>query len=1047
MKVMYLLLIFCITTYSSVATKFVENKGQWNDDIKFVYHDGSFNMIIKADGVYYDLFDIKENSIEGNVIRQSFDNSNIIYSSLEENTERINIYRGSDSEKWIKEIKTYKSLKLENVFEDIDMRIYFDNNRPRYDYVVKEHANVEDIEIKYEGINSVEVFEKNFILKSDIANLDNTNLFVYQIVDNKRVEISAKFVQRDDVIKVEVGEYDRSKELIIDPVVFSSFAGGSGDDEYNNITLLDENHFVAIGTTNSTDLHTEVGAYSGTFNGEKDVFVQEYKMNGVYVDILYTTYIGGSGEDLGVDIDVTNDDEIIITGNTNSTDFPLMSAMQNMNNGGYDMFFTKFNSDYTDIYYSSYFGGSEDEFVRDMAMSNDDVSYYTGVTHSKDFPNSQQAFQKSSNGGSDGFIVGIKKSGLTSLFATYCGGNAEDELNSITLDVQSNIYVAGSSRSSDYPLEPSGFGDKPYDQTHNGGWDMVFTKLSSQGAKLMLSTFYGGSSDDFGRGIIVDNNSFEYWFIGESMKETGTPTIDISETADDATHNGGYDLVYGKFTDLEKMGWWERQRLIFASFFGGKNDDAVKSFVENPLTGNLTVIGNSNSKDLIVKGNNTITYKSKNDYYIAELAKSGGVEFMSYFGSKAEDIMNGSILDEHGNVYYVGQSDDEDNYYFSDNALDTSLEGEFDATIGKLTFGVLTIGTLPSKVCMNSTYNITWDKRDFDDVDGLTVELLDADNMPTVLAEGVKEDKWQWKISEEMEASANNKIRIFHKNGLYSVTQSEFEIVGTPEIDSVVSDIDEEVICEGQTVSLEVFSDDENEDYIYSWYKDDVVLADEKSTILLLENVMFEDSGDYYSSVQGFCNPATNSEKITIDVAKNTNITDQTTSSTFKEDKPMTLSVIAEGSINNYIWYKNDELIEGENDFQYQVDNLMLTDEGAYKCVVQGSCGEDQESQVMNITVVPNKSVLANNQSETSIFNFHYLNGGLRFSTLTKRQSIYQLKLIDNLGNVVYSDIEFELKQGVRVHNLSGLNLNNGLYILNLTDGQKSISSKVLISN
>lgn len=1046
MKVLYLLLIFCITSNFAIAAKFIENKGQWNNDIKYVYQEGNFNMIIKSDGVYYDLYDIKENEINGNVIKQSFENKNINYSSLEENMEVINIYRGADSEKWIKEIKTYKSLKLEDVFEDIDMRIYFDNNRPRYDYVVKANANVEDIEIKYEGINTIEVFEKNFILKSDIANLDNKNLFVYQMVGDKRVEISARFVKKDEMVKVEVGEYDRSKELIIDPVVFSSFAGGNGDDEYNNITLLEDNHFVAVGTTSSTDLHTEVGVYSGTFNGEKDVFVQEYKMNGVYVDILFTTYLGGSGEDMGVDIDVTNDDEIIITGNTNSADFPLMSAMQNMNAGGYDMFFAKFNSDYSDIYYSSYFGGSEDDIVRDMAMSNDDVSYYTGVTHSKDFPSSQQAFQKSSNGGSDGFIVGIKKSGLTSLFATYCGGNAEDELNSITLDVQSNLYVAGSSRSSDYPLEPSGWGDKPYDQTHNGGWDMVFTKLSSQGAKLMLSTFYGGSSDDFGRGIIVDNNSFEYWFIGESMKESGEQTIDISETADDPTHNGGYDLVYGKFTDLEKMGWYERQRLIFSSFFGGKNDEALKSFVENPLTGNLTVIGNSNSKNLTVKGNNTITYNNKNDYFIAQLAKSGGVEFMSYFGSKADDIMNGSILDEHGNVYYVGQSDDEDDFYFSDNALDRTLEGEFDATIGKLTFGVLTVGTLPSKVCRNSTYNITWDKREFDDVDGLTIELLDAENNPTVLAEGVKEDKLQWKIDEDMVASSNNKIRIFHKNGLYSVTQSEFEIVGLPEIDSVVSDYGEEIICEGQNISLEVYSDDSNEEYIYSWYKDDVVLNDEKSTVLMLQDIKFEDSGDYYSSVQGFCNPATKSENITINVEKNTNITDQTSSSTFKEDKSMTLSVIAEGSITNYLWYKNDELIEGENEFQYQIENLMLSDEGAYKCVVQGNCGEDQESEVMNITVSPGSSVLANKTGETSVFNFNYLNNELRFSSLTKTKSIYRLKLIDNLGKVVYSEDEFELKTGVRVHNLSGLDLNNGMYILNLSDGQKSISGKVLVS-
>jgi len=1027
------------------ASKFIENRGQWANDVKFVYQSDNMNMIIKNSGIYYDLFRIKNKSKSGNVIKLDFDiKNNLLFNGIEQDSEVINIFKGNNPNKWLKNIKTYKSVNIENVFNKIDMRYYFDGKNLRYDMIVRQGGSVDDISLKFLGIDGLEVNETNFILKTQITDLNNKKLFVYQMINGMKKQIDCKFIENNGKVAFDIGEYDKNKVLIIDPVVFSSFAGGSGDDEFNSIALIEENHFVAVGTTNSIDINTTVGAYSTTITGDKDIFLQEYKMNGVYVDILTTTYYGGSDEDLDVDIEVTQNKEIVITGNTRSINLPVMSAFQNQNKGGIDMFFTKFNTDLSEIIVSSYYGGSADDEVRDMTITNNGETYYAGVTLSSDLATSVGAFSQTKNGLSDGFVLGIKVNGLTQLFSTYIGGNAEDELNGVSVDSQNNIYLAGSSKSSDYPVEPTGFGDRPYDGDQNGGWDMVFSKLSAGGSNLLLSSFYGGALDDFGKGIVVDNNSSEYWFVGESEKETGMQTVDISQTASDPSHNGGFDIIAGKFSDLEKVGFWERQRLIFATFLGGSKDERIKSFTINPNSGSLLIMGHTNSKNYPIKGANTGSYEGKNDFFMSEMGKSDGLEYSNLFGSKADDFMGASVIDKNGNIYYAGYTNS-DLSSVSNNATDKTFEGSTEAYIGKYTFGVLELNTLAPKLCINNTYNIVWDKRDFSDEDGIKIELIDAENGVYEIATGVMENKYKWKISDDILGGQDYTLRISHKNGLYSVLQSKFEIMESPKIDSIRNNISKGTYCVNDNFSIVIYTSSNQEEPTVQWYKDDKMIDGENSSTLSFENLNIEDSGEYYANVSGFCNPDSQSEIINVEVEKNTNIIDQTSSSTFKEDDTMVLSVVTEGKIIGYEWFKNEELIEGADESEYIINNLMISDAGIYRCLVMGLCGEYKESELMEITILQGNSVADKTDLDNlNITQILYGNDDIKFKINSKYNLNSNITIIDNLGKTVYNASNFDIRSGLNEYMINGIGLSPGVYIMYLRNEKVNAIKKFI---
>jgi hypothetical protein len=219
-------------------------------------------------------------------------------------------------------------------------------------------------------------------------------------------EIGGRFVERPGGWGIEVGSYDPTQLLVIDPLVYSTYIGGSGYDRGNAIAVDGSGNAYVTGATNSPDYDVTPGAFQTTNGGGYDVFVT--KLNATGTALVYSTYIGGSGDDYGNAIAVDESGYAYVTGVTRSTDYPVtLGAFQTTNGGGGDIFVTKLNATGTALVYSTYIGGSDFEQGHGIAVDGSGNAYVTGETRSTDYPVTPGAFQTTNGGGADVFVTKV----------------------------------------------------------------------------------------------------------------------------------------------------------------------------------------------------------------------------------------------------------------------------------------------------------------------------------------------------------------------------------------------------------------------------------------------------------------------------------------------------------------------------------------------------------------------------------------------------------------------------------------------------------------
>ena len=226
-------------------------------------------------------------------------------------------------------------------------------------------------------------------------------------------------------------------------------------------------------------------------------------MNAAGSSLVYSTYLGGSNNDYGSGIAVDSAGNAYVTGFTSSTDFPTLNAIQPTSGGQYDAFVTKINADGTAYVYSTYLGGSANDNAYGVAADSAGNAYVTGFTASTDFP-TVNAIQPTSPGLGDAFVTKINASGNALVYSTYLGGSASDQGNGIAVDSAGNAYITGYTFSADFPTASA------VQPNLDGPVDAFVTKINSSGSALTYSTYLGGSNADYGDGIAVDSTGNAY---------------------------------------------------------------------------------------------------------------------------------------------------------------------------------------------------------------------------------------------------------------------------------------------------------------------------------------------------------------------------------------------------------------------------------------------------------------------------------------------------------------------------------------------------------
>jgi hypothetical protein len=559
---------------------------------------------------------------------------------VEELPGKANYFIGNDPHKWRVNVPMFARVRYRNVYPGIDLVYYGDQRQIEYDFVVASGADPSRIQIGIHGAQMVRCDEHgDLVLAMDGRGsaIRWHKPVVYQEKDDVRQEITAHYAIRGvNRVGFEVGEYDPRRSLFIDPLIYSTYLGGSDFDRGYGVAVDTSGNVYVTGCTYSTDFPTANAVQSAEADGGVygDAFVT--KLNPTGSALVYSTYLGGSGSECGNGIAVDSAGNAYVTGSTTSTDFPTMNPLQSAFGGNQDAFVAKVNPDGSTLVYSTYLGGIGQDFGTGIAVDSSGNAYVTGYTYSKNFPTMNPL--QLANGGPDAFVAKFNPTGSALVYSTYLGGSATDFGTSIAADNSGNAYVMGNTNSTDFPTR------NPLQPANNGGaYDAFVAALNPTGSALVYSTYLGGSGYDSAADIAVDSAGNAYVTGGTSS--TDFPTINPLQPSNGG---GSADAFAAKLNPTGSA-------LIYSTYLGGSGDDGGSGIaVDN--SGNAYIIGTTGSTDFPAVNPFQPGYGGGNsDAFVAKLNPAGSaLVYSSYLGGSADDWGSAIAVDTSGNTYVTG---------------------------------------------------------------------------------------------------------------------------------------------------------------------------------------------------------------------------------------------------------------------------------------------------------------------------------------------------------------------------------------------------------
>jgi hypothetical protein len=502
---------------------------------------------------------------------------------------KSNYFIGNDPKKWRTNVPNYAEVKYKDVYPVVDLVYYGNQGKLEHDFIVSPGVDPSAIRFAVETGNSRIENRKTRIDPSGdlVIAMDGGEVRLHKPVvyqpnsDDNRQSLDGRFLlAANNQITFEVDPYDKSRPLVIDPVLtYSTYLGGSSNDGGFGIAVDSAGNAYVVGNTQSADFPT-TGPYQATYaGGLDDAFVT--KLNAAGSAVIYSTYLGGSDDDWSTGIAVDTAGSAYVTGYTYSTDFPTANALQAANAGNEDAFVTKLNAAGSALAYSTYLGGGDYDYGRGIAVDTAGSAYVAGDTYSTDFP-THNPLQADNAGYDDAFVTKLNAAGSALVYSTYLGGGDYDVSYGIAVDMTGNAYLTGYTSSTDFPTA-NAF------QADNAGNDEAFlTKLNAAGSVLVYSTYLGGSDYEYGYGIAVDTtgNAYLTGYTGSTDFPTANPLQAANATNGDAF-----------VTKLNPAG----SALAYSTYLGGSGYEHGNAIAVDTL-GNAYVTGDTYSTDFPTVG-------------------------------------------------------------------------------------------------------------------------------------------------------------------------------------------------------------------------------------------------------------------------------------------------------------------------------------------------------------------------------------------------------------------------------------------------------------
>ncbi|MFO8050733.1 MAG: fibronectin type III domain-containing protein [Thermoplasmatota archaeon] len=576
------------------------------------------------------------------------DTNNAIPKGFERTGWSTNFLIGSSSDEWVIGAPNYNRISFEGIWPDVDLHLSFNGPLLRWEFDAGygKLIDLDRVKVRAPSRSGPIPFEEIF---------------------------SERFPTRSDPK---------------DPLVFSTYLGGSGWDDGWSMALDNEGFSYISRYTDSLDFPITSYPFDGSYNGgNSDVFITKMAPDGG--SLIYSTYLGGDGYETATCIEVDDRGRAYIGGVTGSQDFPTTNGAfdRTLYPPDLDGFLARLSPEGDILEMSTFIGGSDDDSVNRICIDKQGSIYATGMTSSSDLPATETAFDNRSNGGlADIFVAKFDPEGSSLIACTYIGGSGDDQPYGMDIDGSGSVYISAETSSKDFPTTEGAF-----DTYYNGGErDVSISKLNPDLSVLVYSTYLGGGGNEYSQDIEVDNRGFVH-----AVGMTSSNDFPTTKDAYDRYHNKHKDCY---ITKLNISG----DRLIYSTFIGGEYDDIAYG-IDLDEQGYPYIIGTTSSlnfptTDLVHDRthNGGIT-----DAFITKLSQDGSsLRYSTYFGGSGEDWGLDIHCDEHGCAYITGETDSRDLPTTLGALNRTYKGGEEDVYVARLNLS--TIPTAPRNLRLTS---------------------------------------------------------------------------------------------------------------------------------------------------------------------------------------------------------------------------------------------------------------------------------------------------------------------------------------------------------
>jgi len=561
----------------------------------------------------------------------------------------------------------YGVVAYRDIYPDIDLIFTAtEDGALEFQWVVKPGGEPSRIAMEVRGGEMMIAGREVIVGRGGEAYLRLTGLRAYQGAD----EVAVGYSLTDGILTYDLGEYDGSQTLVIDPdlsaLEASSLLGGSYSDGAYAVAVAGDGSVYLAGRTRSPDFPVGADAYDGTYDDSADVFVA--RMSADLTTLLAATFLGGNDNDLTNAIALAGDGSVYVVGQTASSDFPTTpGAYDTSPNGWDDAFVSKLGPNLDTLLASTLLGGIGSDVAYAVEINSSGDVYVAGGTGSSDFPTTPGAYDETYDGGRDVF-VSVLGGELSSLRAsTFLAGNTGgyEYAYAMALDSAGRVYLTGYTTSLDFPTTSGA-----YDTGHNGGsFDVFVSALSSTLTDLVASTYLGGGGAEYAYAVVPDGSGGVY--VAGYTQSSDFPT---TSDAYDATLGGAQDAFVSLF-DGELTG------LRASTLLGGSSDENAFAILIDEY-GNLHVAGWTTSPDFpTTPGAYDETYGGASDGYLCMMdASLTTLRASTLLGGGNYDVVRAMDEDTAGNIYLAGWTASSD-FPTTPGAYDTSPSGGYDAFV------------------------------------------------------------------------------------------------------------------------------------------------------------------------------------------------------------------------------------------------------------------------------------------------------------------------------------------------------------------------------